>query len=344
MKKLLISLGAVSLISTSLAQATISTIKNSKIENPTFLSNRKMEKEATDTFKLSLLTENFEVDDNNEIVPNRAYDKTAEMQSLLKEWQDYKKTNSIHKFNYDKIETKFDALNSSGNDVDKMFYKNLLRSNNVEVLNLQFHIYDKEQSQYTIGIVGDFIIDGKEYSNVSLSGYNERQYFTSWQILSNFSITVFFELFDTYEVVHGEKWSVDIEDYDGTWENNTDSLFSDLANEFQDHFVNNEEDFNRIDTVYFIIKDFDNNREYYLDAEDIREKEYFGIPYRDTYIALMIQKNEDGTAYLAFNSFIFPEDSRIRAITGLWSDGEYPQLFFKSSDMEVSLFTEMVKK
>lgn len=83
MKKLLISLESVSLISTSFAQAGVSAVNNSKIDSRQYLLNNDVENQA-DTFKMSLLTENFDVDGNNELITNRSYDKTAEMQDIIK--------------------------------------------------------------------------------------------------------------------------------------------------------------------------------------------------------------------------------------------------------------------
>ncbi|WP_162684918.1 hypothetical protein [Spiroplasma sp. BIUS-1] len=160
-------------------------------------------------YAMDLTTSHFEVDENNELVDNKTYDMSKQFQREFDEWLEYKKQNNVSFIELEHIETKFGAIDSSGEFVKKMFFETLLESQEIVVQRLDFKVYGKQSSQYKVSLEGDFYLDGTLWKNVSLLGYPENQYFTSFQIMSDFYITAFFKQFQSLIFSNSENFKAD---------------------------------------------------------------------------------------------------------------------------------------
>ncbi|WP_342275121.1 hypothetical protein [Spiroplasma endosymbiont of Cantharis lateralis] len=253
MKKLLNTLAIFGLGLASVNQVTAFTINNDEDSLTT-----------NDKFSLKTSTSNFEVDNKNELLPNKSYDRKNEMQENLIEWQKYKKENNIIDLNIEKLEAKFGALDSSGNNIDKNFYQKLLISDNVEVQKLNFYVYDKVDKQYRVDFIGDFKIDNIEYKNISLSGYDKNQYFTSWQILSDFFIITEYQIYDLIKFRHKEIITLDL----GI--NDSYSIFVYTLNEYKYYFNSNPKEKENIVKPYWSFSNIKTKEEFNVNAWDYK--------------------------------------------------------------------------
>ncbi|ALD66543.1 hypothetical protein [Spiroplasma cantharicola] len=280
MKKLLNSLTVFSLTLGSVNQISAFTIKN----NENLLS-------VDDKFSIKISTSNFEVDNKNELLPNKSYDRKKEMQQSLVKWQEYKKENNIVELNIEQLEAKFGALDSSGENIDNNFYKKLLISDNVEIQKLNFYIYDKVDAQYKIDFIGDFIIDNIEYKNVSLSGYEENQYFTSWQILSDFFIITEYEVLDLIKFSNNDIFNLDLD----LGENDSQTMYVKTLSEYKNYFNKNPKEKLKIVKPYWSLTNIKTKEEYIIDAMLYKTDDRVFL--EDTYntmIAVRLMKDKPG--------------------------------------------------
>ncbi|WP_342259108.1 hypothetical protein [Spiroplasma endosymbiont of Dioctria linearis] len=293
MKKLLNSLTILGLSLASVSEVSAFTVQ----KNDNLL-------EVNDKFILKLSTSNFEVDNKNELLPNKSYDRRKEMQESLINWQQFKKENNITDLNIEELDAKFGALDSSGKNIDKTFYKKLLISNNVEVQKLDFHIYDKIDKQYKIEFIGDFKIDNIEYKNISLSGYEKNQYFTSWQILSDFFIITEYQIFDLLKFQDNKILTLDLD----LILNDSQTISVKTLNQYKDYFSKNPKDKDKIIKPFWSLKNIKTGEEYTINAWGYKDDERTFIEdSHETLISVSLKKDKPGTGtnYLALTWVTF---------------------------------------
>ncbi|WP_339033425.1 hypothetical protein [Spiroplasma endosymbiont of Cantharis rufa] len=279
MKKLLNTLAIFGLGLASVNQVTAFTIKN---EEHSLAIN--------DEFSLKTTTSNFEVDNKNELLPNKSYDRKKEMQENLIKWQKYKKENNIKDLNIEKLEAKFGALDSSGNNIDKNFYQKLLISDNVEVQKLNFYVYDKVDKQYRVDFIGDFKIDNIEYKNISLSGYDKNQYFTSWQILSDFFIITEYQIYDLLKFHYKEIVTLDL----GI--NDSKSVYVKTLNEYKYYFNSNPKEKEKIVKPYWSFSNIKTKEEFNVDARAYKtDDRVFTEEASETKVSIRLIEDRPGT-------------------------------------------------
>ncbi len=278
MKKLLNTLAIFGLGLASVNQVTAFTIKNNEDSLTT-----------NDKFSLKTSTSNFEVDNKNELLPNKSYDRKKEMQENLIEWQKYKKENNITDLNIEKLEAKFGALDSSGNNIDKNFYQKLLISDNVEVQKLNFYVYDKVDKQYRVDFIGDFKIDNIEYKNISLSGYDKNQYFTSWQILSDFFIVTEYQIYDLIKFHHNEIVTLDLGIDD------SQSVFVKTLNEYKNYFNSNPKEKEKIVKPYWSFSNIKTKEEFNVNAREYKtDDRVFTEEAHETMVSIKLIEDKPG--------------------------------------------------
>ncbi|WP_339030782.1 hypothetical protein [Spiroplasma endosymbiont of Cantharis nigra] len=279
MKKLLNTLAIFGLGLASVNQVTAFTIKNDEDSL-----------KANDKFSLKTSTSNFEVDNKNELLPNKSYDRKKEMQENLIEWQKYKRENNITNLNIEKLEAQFGALDSSGNNIDKNFYWKLLISDNVEVQKLNFYVYDKLDQQYKVDFIGDFKIDNIEYENISLSGYDKNQYFTSWQILSDFFIITEYQIYDLLKFNHKEIITLDLGIGD------SQSVFVKTLNEYKYYFNSNPNEKQKIVKPYWSFSNIKTKEEFNVNATDYKNDDrVFTEEASETMVSIRLIEDRPGT-------------------------------------------------
>ncbi|WP_338984313.1 hypothetical protein [Spiroplasma endosymbiont of Diplazon laetatorius] len=284
-------------------------------------------------YAMKLTTSNFEVDQNNELLDNKVYDMKDEFQNELNQWVEYKKENNIELFELEHIETKFGALDSSGHLVSKNIYYLILESNDVTVQSLEFKVYDRQNSQYKISFVGDFIIDGAIWKDVSLVGYDENQYFTSSQIMSDFFITSFYKQFEMKQFVTESKVDVSLE-------NNQIINLDDLMQSYIDYFRQNPQQYRSIETIFFSLNDLQGGRDSLVMANDLLELDIFTYDNKKTDLEVKLTEGVEDSLNPNINidfeidSQLQDEQSHVK-LNG--SHINYNQYEFKSNNFKITL-------
>ncbi|ATZ21679.1 hypothetical protein [Mesoplasma tabanidae] len=285
---------------------------------------------------LNFNTKFIETDQNKEVVPNRVYETKGQMSDLLNNWLLYKELNEIENINTTNYSSKFISKSESGKKLNYDFMTKLLSSDDIVVNKMNFYVNDVKDKQYSVDMVGDFIIDKKEYKSMSILGYESTMKFTSEELLSGFQIAFSYYSYDILSFVHPEKWNAK------ATLNESPTVNVGTLNEYKNYFNSHPDQYSKVIAPYWLLKDGVTGEEYQVSAESLNGSEILTGENSGSFLSILLSEinAETNRYYLVINWHAKVGNN---FVSGRYSNKKYDKEIFELKDCEISLNVMMNK-